>query len=105
MTHKTEEEALDEQMARLMAEASYDRTGYYGPMLSGAADTVGDLQAENAKLREAMKAEYERGQRDMRERLTTVAVEQCGGGFHDRKRMRSAIAAIPITKDEKEGGE
>jgi len=45
----------------------------------------------------ALRAEYERGQRDMRGRLTTVAVEQCGGGFHDRKRLRSAIAALPIT--------
>ncbi len=47
----------------------------------------------------ALRAEHERGQRDMRERLTAVAVEQCGGGFHDRKRLRSAIAALPITPD------
>ena len=45
----------------------------------------------------ARTAEYGRGQRDMRERCATVAVEQCGGGFHDRKRLRSAIAALPIT--------
>jgi hypothetical protein len=45
----------------------------------------------------ALNEAYERGQRDMRERLTTVVIEQCGGGFHDRKRLRSAIAALPIT--------
>ena len=42
----------------------------------------------------ALTEAYERGQRDMQERCSTVAVEQCGGGFHDRKRMRSAIAAL-----------
>ena len=61
----------------------------------------------------ALNEAYERGQRDMRDRCTTVAVAQCGGhhfavqcggGFHDRKRLRSAIAALPITP-EKEGGE
>jgi hypothetical protein len=67
------------------------------------AHLTGHRGHEHEPILDAIKAEYGRGQRDMLERLTAVAVEQCGGGFYDRKRMRSAIAALSITP-EKEGG-